>query len=247
VGHAGEGLLRTAPVIRGRTKRPNAFALYRRCVLADIWPENDHEATGSVAGMQSGTSTLALMKVLQGLGFIDGYEWEYLSVDVIIDVLCARCPVIVGIPWWSNWMATDDDGNLPAPSGRMVGGHEVLLSGWNDRTGMIRLEQSWGRTFGTLRLDGSRDGQGWLDPMHLEYSLHRNGEAVVPSEVRRSAHADEVTEATRLPAREPPQAGRGVRVEDAEGREVTDPGAEAEAGEGQEVVPRIEQQENRHA
>ena len=73
VEHGGVHFLKCAPTrTRSEAKLPAQFTLYPKIVLVDEWSSNDHEATGPVSGMQSGTSVRALMKVLvaEGLSLI---------------------------------------------------------------------------------------------------------------------------------------------------------------------------------
>ncbi len=42
----------------------------------------------------------------------------------------------------------DENGIIPLPLGDMVGGHALLITGYNDETKMFKIQNSWGSDWG---------------------------------------------------------------------------------------------------
>jgi len=73
----------------------------------------------------------------------------YYSVPVERTALCQAIldfgPVVLSMPWYSNWFSVDADGDLRPPA-TQVGGHAIVAVGW-DASGLW-LQNSWGTDFG---------------------------------------------------------------------------------------------------
>lgn len=176
VAHAWHARLQAAPVVRKAATLPRPFDLYRKIVLNDDWPENDAEATAPDVQLQSGTSTLAAAKTCQQLGYISEYRWA-LSIDDVIDALCAHGPLCTGVAWYDSFFDPDREGSLTiAPGASVVGGHEFVLIGWDNARGRIRMLNSWSRTWG-------QSGRAWLAAETFERLLREDGDACTPTEV----------------------------------------------------------------
>lgn len=55
-------------------------------------------------------------------------------------------PMVAALPWFYSWLSPGSTGILPAPSGGVVGGHQVALTGY-DGVGLIG-PNSWGPAWG---------------------------------------------------------------------------------------------------
>lgn len=176
VGHGAKALLMAKPRARGNPERdPTAYGIYRSCVTVDEWSENDAEAQGPNSGLQYGTSVRAAMKVLAGLGFISAYRWAY-DVDTIIDFICAKGPVVIGVNWYYSMFDPDAEGFLHiTPNTFLGGGHCVTLLGWNQRLGYFTGVNSWDRNWGL-------DGRFRMPPELLARLLAEYGDACAATE-----------------------------------------------------------------
>lgn len=61
--------------------------------------------------------------------------------------LASGMPIIAGFICYSNiWNAVR--GVIPAKNGTIIGGHAILIVGYNDATGLFKFKNSWGRGWG---------------------------------------------------------------------------------------------------
>ena len=86
-------------------------------------------------------------------------------------------PAVIGVDWYVGMMAPDRFGYLH-PTGRNVGGHCVLLNGYNLKRRAFRVHQSWGEDWGD-------NGEAWLLKDDLARLLGQGGEVCVPVRRRR--------------------------------------------------------------
>ncbi|MGC8850236.1 MAG: C1 family peptidase [Candidatus Bathyarchaeia archaeon] len=70
------------------------------------------------------------------------------SVDEVLQALASSHPVYAGVPWCSNWINVGSSGKLPRGNMRIVGGHAILLLGYDLKEGRILLQNSWGKYWG---------------------------------------------------------------------------------------------------
>lgn len=160
--------------VRIRPDDPQEFArnVYREAQLIDEWPGEDYD----------GTSVLAGAKVMQRHGYLDSYRWAF-SIDDVIDALLHLGPVVIGIPWYDSMYDTRPSG-LVETGGTMVGGHCIVLTGYQPGTiimgegirrrfDVVRWRNSWGRSYGVR-------GDGLIQVADLERLLSQRGEACVP-------------------------------------------------------------------
>ncbi len=78
---------------------------------------------------------------------------RYLAVDQNLDVMKTAIangdPIIFGFTVFENMNeAARNGGKVPMPRGRAVGGHDVLLVGYDDRTRMFKADNWWGTEYG---------------------------------------------------------------------------------------------------
>lgn len=173
VGFAWVGELLTQPVapkVQPTEKLGNALAssYYKRAQKIDQWPGEDYE----------GTSVLAGAKVMKEKGHIESYRWCF-GIEDVRDALLTTGPVVIGIPWKSGMYSTGK-GGLVKVSGSNVGGHALVLTGYDPfmtingrKYEVFRWRNSWGTEYGV-------DGSGYIKYNDLEKLLKQNAEACVP-------------------------------------------------------------------
>jgi hypothetical protein len=145
-----------------------AYSYYRDAQKIDEWPGEDYE----------GTSVLAGAKIMQRNGYIKEYRWCF-GVSDVRDAVISQGPVVTGIPWYSGMYQTSDSG-LVKVSGSKVGGHAIVITGYNPnmvingrREEVFRWRNSWGINYGI-------NGSGYIKYKDLEKLLKEQGEACVP-------------------------------------------------------------------
>lgn len=131
----------------------------------DEWAPTPHD----------GTSVRAGAKVLQSLGYVESYHWAW-SVDPVISAMLVGGPIVVGTNWYASMMYPNAAGLIKVDGG-LVGGHAYLLDGINTHTEMIRIKNSWGRTWG-------RNGFAVISFADMDRLLKEDGEACLAIERR---------------------------------------------------------------
>lgn len=129
---------------------------------------------------REGASVLAGAKVAQRRGLINGYRWAF-GVDDVIDTLCAKGPVVLGINWYESMYQTNPDGRVVV-NGQIVGGHCILATGYipNDSEwggNYIQWVNSWGPSYG-------KQGVGYIRDTDLAMLLNQQGEACIADEIK---------------------------------------------------------------
>lgn len=170
VGYAGYGWLLGGPVIN-KNLPFTPTDLYKWAQANDEWPGENYD----------GSSTLGLMKALQGKGYITEYRWA-LDADTLARWVLEKGPVLVGTTWFMD-MFTPDNEQFIYPEGEDVGGHEWRITGINlDKVssrggiGSARMVNSWGRGWG-------HNGRAWIQLSDLDRLIKNAGEAVTATEV----------------------------------------------------------------
>lgn len=136
VGFGTSGELAALPEsVEGIT---NAYAsdLYHDAQQVDEWPGDDYD----------GTSVLAGAKVAKSRGYYSSYLWANNEADVAATI-SNYGPVIVGFNWHEDMMDTDSDGFVHA-TGEVVGGHCVVIIGFNVEESYYTFRNSWGKSWG---------------------------------------------------------------------------------------------------
>jgi hypothetical protein len=163
-GNAGTGALGTQPfydaVGQGVLPSPDdgdaaeefAVQLYSDATKVDIYP-------GEFPPDDTGSSGLAICKVLKSRGIISGYRWARSAYGLL--QLLQRGPVLQGMPWYNAFFEPDSNGFIDAaqswPSSGVAGGHEieaigVELDSQDAFNSAIVYANSWGPGWG----DGGR-------------------------------------------------------------------------------------------
>lgn len=156
VGYAGSHLLDCAP----HRQYLDAHGIYDLAKHYDEWAGENYE----------GTSCRAAMKVLKLLGYFASYQ-RAKSAETIARHVLQVGPVLLGLDWYEGMSDPDASGRLRLEGG-LLGGHAILARGFNRRTNLFRLKNSWGRQWG-LR------GDAFLAYGDLNKLLQAGGEAWV--------------------------------------------------------------------
>jgi len=159
-GNAGTGALGTQPFydLVGKGVLPKAddaaaleeFAvkLYSDATVVDGYP-------GDYPPDDTGSSGLAISKVLKSRGTIKGYRWARSAYGFV--QLLQQGPVLQGMPWYEAFFQPDANGFIDADSkwssSSIAGGHEVEAIGIEVDTkdafnSVITYANSWGTSWG---------------------------------------------------------------------------------------------------
>lgn len=114
----------------------DAVEYYHEAQDCDEWPGRAYE----------GTSVLAGAKVMLRRGYISGYEWAFNLNQALVGI-SYRGPAVLGINFHECMMYPDKNGIIK-PTGKLYGGHCLLATGYNTRTRLVRLHNSWGTGWG---------------------------------------------------------------------------------------------------
>ena len=161
VGHGWSHWLHAAPIRQWM----NPYGIYELAQYFDEW-----EGVG-----YQGTSVRGAAKVLSKLGAIGGYEWAWDAATVGTHILEVG-PVVIGVDWYEGMNNPDSYGYVRL-TGRSLGGHCVLLSGYNGDRGMFKIKNSYGTSWG-------RKGYAYLAEADLDRLLKAGGEACCGTEVK---------------------------------------------------------------
>lgn len=136
-GNAMAGCLSTGPW-RHSFHEYTAKRIYSAATVIDgidgTWPPDD-----------TGSSSLAVLKVAQSKGWIGSYRWCF-SLD---DVLAAlqHGPAVAGTDWLTG-MDTPNSTGLVRATGDVRGGHEYCLVGCDVASKTLRAANSWSSSWG---------------------------------------------------------------------------------------------------
>jgi hypothetical protein len=158
-GNAGAGALGTQPFYdavgnnvlpaAGDAQAGEDFAvqLYSDATELDPYP-------GSYPPDDTGSSGLAICKVLKARGVIKGYRWARSPYGLLR--LLQAGPVLQGMPWHEAFFTPDADGFIDAdptwPSSNLAGGHEIEAIG-------VELDDS--DAFNSAIVYANSWGTGW--------------------------------------------------------------------------------------
>jgi len=166
-GNAAVGCISTAPFAHQGTEN-EAVDVYSAATKIDdvsgVYPPDD-----------TGSSGIAVMKVLKARGLIKGYSHTF-SLDSALRALVLR-PGITGLSWREGCDSPDASGEV-VYDGEIRGGHEIELAGIDAsaRRASERLVwfwNSWGASWGA----GGMFSMSWGD---YEAALADHGDATFP-------------------------------------------------------------------
>ena len=133
--------------------------------------EYDGGAYPGAAPFSEGTSVLAGAKIISGLGYMPEYRWAF-GIDDLILSLGYNGPAVLGINWYQDMFRPSASG-LITVGGSIAGGHAILCNGYNVKTGLFRLHNSWGKDWGI-------DGEVFVSHPDMDRLLREDGEACIP-------------------------------------------------------------------
>lgn len=125
-----------------------------------------------------GATSLAMAKALARRNFIGEYLWGYSLSDFIKAIRVG--PVLIGIDWYTGMDNPDSTNAIIRATGRIRGGHEIVANGCSFSDGLVRLKQSWGRSFG-------RRGHVYLPFEDLEKLIADGGDVCMFRELKLAA------------------------------------------------------------
>lgn len=124
-----------------------------------------------------GTSVRASMKLLVRDGLVTSYNWTT-DANVVAQAVLGVGPVIMGTNWYGSMM-TPTKGILRV-DGSISGGHAWVINGYNSKTRMFRMKNSWGRNWGL-------QGRAFISFENVQRLLSEQGEAALAVEKMRLA------------------------------------------------------------
>ena len=168
VGHAWAHEVAARPAVDS-VDSALAMRLYHRAQQLDPWPGAEPDYYG--------TSILAGAKATQEEGRIGEYRWAFGLLDLILAV-GYRGPAVVGVNWYEGMFFPDRD-SVISPTGRLAGGHAILVNGVSVTKDLFRIHNSWGSNWGT-------GGDAFITFDDMDRLLHEDGEACIPVQRIRS-------------------------------------------------------------
>jgi len=138
-----------------------AKEVYRRARELDEWPGEDYE----------GSSVLGAAKAGKERGWYGEYRWAFGEEDLRLAV-GYKGPAVLGINWLEGMMQPNAKGVIRA-LGAVMGGHAILCNGFNVNSGLYRLHNSWGKSWGV-------QGECFISSEDLAKLLKDQGEAMIP-------------------------------------------------------------------
>lgn len=168
VGFAWAAELAARPVVVDAVGDITGRALYQRAQQLDEWP--GEEPT------YSGTSVLAGAKAVVERGWMTEYRWAF-GVDELAAAVGWQGPAVIGVNWHEGMWAPDGRGYLN-PTGPVVGGHAILVRGYNVAARRFLLHNSWGAGWGGR--GGAPAGCAWMTHDAVGRLLAEWGDACVP-------------------------------------------------------------------
>lgn len=171
VGYSWVHWLAEGPITQKGSRINGKFPIdpsfvYHEAQKIDYWPGEDYDGTSVRAGAQ----------ILQREGFIGSYYWAW-DVQTIISALLSTGPLVVGTSWYFDMFFPDENGLITATDVNM-GGHAYLLDGINIKKQLIRIKNSWGRSWG-------KNGFAYISFDDMDKLIKENGEACLATEINK--------------------------------------------------------------
>lgn len=141
VGFGCKALLEASPF--RQSEGPTAREIYLEARVIDEFDDNE---------VEEGTSVRAGLNVLKSKGLIQSYVWAT-DLEDVLQFIAKHGPVVAGVNWYSY--STYNDFTIPM-EGRPVGGHCILLYGFDRNKKLIGVQNSWGTSYGFNGTGGLR-------------------------------------------------------------------------------------------
>lgn len=147
-----------------------------------VVPTDDNRGRALYAAAQSidraegrwwdeGASVLAGAKAVKEVGHLEEYRWAF-GADQLAVAVSWTGPAVIGVSWHNSMFSPDATGFLH-PDGNVVGGHAILVRGYNVKARRFTLRNSWGSSWG-------KGGDCFLSHADMAALLDDSGDAVVP-------------------------------------------------------------------
>lgn len=146
-------------------KEGTAVQLYSRATVLDgiggVYPPND-----------TGSSGLAVAKAGVEAGYFTEYRHAFGYQHFVGAIQLS--PVIVGTSWFDGMFTPDADGYI-WPTGKVAGGHEYAVLGWDGSSGpdKVTMLNSWSKSWG-------RNGRAYIRGDVFTELLADQGDVTVP-------------------------------------------------------------------
>jgi len=162
-GNAGVGCVSTQPFTH-QGNEDEAVKVYEAATQVD-------NIVGAYPPTDTGSTGLAVMKVLKTRGIIQGYAHAF-GLKHALQALVLR-PGITGISWRTGCDTPDVQG-VVRYTGNVRGGHEIELVGIDAEKQLVWFANSWGTSWGL---------QGYFAMSFTDYdaALADHGDATFPS------------------------------------------------------------------
>jgi hypothetical protein len=145
-----------------------AIEIYLEAQKIDEWEGGAYP--GAVI-FYEGTSVLAGMKIAKAMGYYSEYRWHFGLEDLKLAIPNLG-PSIAGINWYEGMFYPDANGYI-RPTGRLSGGHAILVRGIDMERGAFLLHNSWGADWGI-------NGTCWISFSDMGRLLNESGDAAIP-------------------------------------------------------------------
>lgn len=163
VGFSWAQELAAKPVPVAGITNETGRAFYRRAQQLDDWP--GEEPT------YEGTSVLAGAKAVMEAAHLKEYRWAFGADELAVGV-SRQGPAVIGINWHQDSFTPDAQGYIE-PTGPVVGGHAILVRGYNVRLRRFTLRNSWGADWGM-------GGDCFLSHADMAALLAEGGDCCIP-------------------------------------------------------------------
>ena len=150
-----------ADPIRKSVTRSTALSIYNRAKQLDAWPGTNY----------SGTSVLAGAKAVRERGWVTEYRWAFNLNDALLALSYAG-PFVLGCDWHRDMVNPGPRGYL-SPTGRIIGGHAILVKAINTTYNRVTVHNSWGASWG-------RNGDAYLSFSDLGKLINSGAEICIP-------------------------------------------------------------------
>ena len=87
-------------------------------------------------------------QIVEAGNFRAGAYHALSTVDEMKHCLASHYPFLLGFTVYESFEQTGSDGMVPSPSGSVLGGHEVLVIGYDDAISRFKVRNSWGSGWG---------------------------------------------------------------------------------------------------
>lgn len=142
----------------------------RVAVAVYTWASHHDWIPGGYPKEDTGSTGIAAAKAAKHMGMISSYRHAF-GIEHTLGALMLQ-PVMIGIPWHEGMFTPDENGFLPL-TGKVDGGHEIAVIGYDDRDKFVTLLNSWGPSWG-------QDGTAKLRVDDLDRLLRDQGDCTVP-------------------------------------------------------------------